>query len=147
VFATWYRCEGTLSMHSVTTPRRELFYWATVVATFALGTAVGDLTAVTLGLGYLSSAIVFALVITVPGLAYRFLGLNAVVAFWTAYVLTRPLGASVADWLGKPTANGGVGVGALPVTVGLGLLILGSVGYLARSGADNPVGRRGAGVA
>ncbi|HET6877815.1 MAG TPA: hypothetical protein VFH38_09825 [Jatrophihabitans sp.] len=142
VFVGWYRLEGTLSVHSITTPRRELFYWAAVVFTFALGTAVGDLTAVTLGLGYLASAIVFAVLIVVPGLAYRFLGLNAVAAFWTAYVLTRPLGASIADWLGKPTADGGLGVGSGVVSVVLGLLIVGSVGYLASSGADTPADQR-----
>ena len=112
VFATWHRVEGTLSVHSITTRRRELFYWAAVVVTFALGTAVGDLSAYTFGLGYLTSAVMFAVLIAVPAAAYRFAGLNAVAAFWGAYVLTRPLGASVADWLGKPSADGGVGIGA-----------------------------------
>lgn len=142
VFVGWYRCEGTLSMHSITTPRRELFYWAAVVCTFALGTAVGDLAAVTFGLGYLASAIVFAVLIVVPALAYRFRGLNAVTAFWTAYVLTRPLGASVADWLGKPGVDGGMGVGAGVVTGVLGLLILACVGYLAGTKADTPPDQR-----
>jgi uncharacterized membrane-anchored protein len=138
VFVGWSRCEATLSMHSITTLRRELFYWAAVVVTFALGTAVGDMTAVTLGLGYLSSAVLFAVLICVPGVAYRFFGLNTVTAFWAAYVLTRPLGASVADWLGKPTAAGGLGVGSGPVAVILGLLIVAGVAYLAASGADSP---------
>ncbi|SEP62256.1 COG4705 family protein [Microlunatus flavus] len=103
----WHRGEGTLSVHSITTRRRELFYWATVLATFALGTAAGDLTADQLGLGYLTSAVVFAVAIAVPALAWRFLRLNPVVAFWSAYVLTRPLGASLADWCGKPASHGG----------------------------------------
>ena len=139
VFVAWYRCERTLSMHSITTQRRELFYWAAVVFTFALGTAVGDLTAVTFGLGYFASALVFAVLITLPGLSYRFLGLNAVAGFWTAYVLTRPLGASLADWFGKSTANGGLGIGAGVVALVLGLMIFGSVCYLASTHADTPL--------
>jgi uncharacterized membrane-anchored protein len=138
VFITWYRTEATLSMHSITTRRRELFYWAAVVSTFALGTAVGDLAATTLGLGYLTAAVVFAALIIVPAIGYRAFRLNAVAAFWTAYVLTRPVGASVADWLGKPTHNGGVGVGAGLVSLVLGLLIVASVVYLAASRADTP---------
>ncbi|MBN9155768.1 MAG: hypothetical protein J0I70_04485 [Microbacterium sp.] len=112
VFVTWWRVERTLSVHAVTTTRREVFYWAAVVGTFALGTAVGDFTAVGLGLGYLPSIALFAVLILVPALGYRFLRFNAVFAFWFAYVLTRPLGASVADWLGKPVPEGGVGLGS-----------------------------------
>jgi uncharacterized membrane-anchored protein len=138
VFLTWYRSEGTLSMHSITSPRREWFYWAAVVATFALGTAVGDLAATTFGLGYLTSAIVFALLIAAPALGYRLHRLNAVTAFWVAYVLTRPVGASVADWLGKPTHDRGLGRGSGPVSLGLGLLILSSIAYLAATRADAP---------
>lgn len=140
VFATWHRVEGTVSVHEVTTRRRELFYWAAVVTTFALGTAVGDLAAIVLKLGYGSSALVFAVLICVPALAFRLRRLGPVVAFWTAYVLTRPVGATVADWLGKSKTQGGVGVGpGLTATV-LGLLILGCVAYLARTGADDPAG-------
>jgi uncharacterized membrane-anchored protein len=138
VFVSWYRVEGTLSMHSITSPRREWFYWAAVVATFALGTAVGDLAATTLGLGYLNSAIVFALLIAVPAIGYRLHRLNAVTAFWAAYVLTRPVGASVADWLGKPGHAGGLGIGSGLVSLILGLLILASVTYLAVTRADAP---------
>ena len=112
VFVTWWRVERTLSVHAVTTTRREVFYWAAVVGTFALGTAVGDFTAVGLGLGYLPSIALFAVLILVPALGYRFLRFNPVFAFWFAYVLTRPLGASVADWLGKPVPEGGVGLGS-----------------------------------
>ena len=123
--------EKTLSIHSVRTRRREVFYWATVVVTFALGTAVGDLTATTMGLGYLSSGVVFALVIAVPALGYWKFGLNAVAAFWFAYILTRPLGASFADWLGVSAGRGGLGWGTGPVSVVLAVVIAGLVGFLA----------------
>lgn len=101
VFVTWQRTEKTLSIHSVDSPRREAFYWAAVVATFAMGTALGDFTAYTLKLGYFPSAIVFAGVIVIPALGFRFGRWNAIFAFWFAYVVTRPLGASIADGLGK----------------------------------------------
>ncbi|MDO0930011.1 hypothetical protein QQY24_33565 [Streptomyces sp. TG1A-8] len=136
VFATWYASERTLSIHSVHTRRRELFYWAAVLATFALGTAAGDLTATTAGLGYLGSGVVFAAVIAVPVVAHRWLGLNAIAAFWSAYVVTRPLGASFADWMAVSSARGGLGLGLGPVTLGWTIAILGLVGYLAVSGKD-----------
>lgn len=117
VFVVWWRVERTLSIHSVTTPRRALFYWLAVSGTFALGTAAGDLTASTLGLGYLPSAVLFAVIITVPALAHRFAGMNAVLAFWFAYVVTRPLGASVCDWLADPANRSGLGLGTGPVTL------------------------------
>ena len=123
LFLLWHRSEGTLSMHSITTRRRELFYWATVLASFALGTALGDLTADELRLGYLTSVVIFGVAIAVPALAWRFLRLDPVVAFWSAYVLTRPLGASIADWLGKPAAHGG-GLGFGDGTVAAGGLVL-----------------------
>lgn len=112
VFLVWWRVERTLSVHAITTTRRELFYWAAVVGTFAMGTAVGDLTAIGLGVGYLPSIVLFVVLILVPALGFRFWRWNAVFAFWFAYVLTRPLGASIADWLGKPRSEGGVGIGA-----------------------------------
>jgi uncharacterized membrane-anchored protein len=136
IFVAWYATERTLSIHSIFTRRREVFYWATVMATFALGTAVGDLTAYTLGLGYFTSAVVFAVVIAIPGIAYRWLGLNAIVAFWSAYVVTRPLGASLADWVSVPHWRGGLGFGWGTVSVVLTLIIIGFVGYLAISGKD-----------
>jgi uncharacterized membrane-anchored protein len=110
VLVLWRRSEGTLSIHSITTRRRETFYWCTVLATFALGTATGDLTATVLGLGFAPSAVLFAVLILVPLVAWR-RGMNEVGAFWFAYILTRPLGASLADWLGKPPAITGVGLG------------------------------------
>jgi uncharacterized membrane-anchored protein len=105
IFWFWHRVEGTLSIHSVHTRRREFFYWSTVFATFALGTALGDYTAVALHLGFLGSGILFAVAIVLPGLAHWKLGLNSVTAFWASYVLTRPLGASFADYASNgPTA-------------------------------------------
>ncbi|MCD7439703.1 hypothetical protein K4B79_15880 [Streptomyces lincolnensis] len=135
VFALWYRCEGTLSIHSVRTRRREVFYWAAVLATFALGTAAGDLTA-SLGLGYLGSAVLYAAAIAVPAVAHRRGGLDAVTAFWTAYVVTRPLGASIADWMAAGHDRGGIGLGLGPVTLSWTVAILGFVGYLAVSRRD-----------
>jgi uncharacterized membrane-anchored protein len=136
VFVAWARTEGTLSIHSIDTTRRELFYWATVVVTFALGTAVGDFTAVTLGLGYLASAVLFGVLILVPALGYRFLGWNAILCFWAAYVLTRPLGASVADWMGKTPSDGGLGWGAGLVSVVLTVLIVACVAVVAITKSD-----------
>jgi uncharacterized membrane-anchored protein len=138
VFGVWYRSEHTLSVHSITTSRREWFYWAAVVGTFALGTAVGDLTASTFGLGYLGSALLFAALMLIPAIGYRVFGLNGIAAFWFAYVLTRPLGASVADWFGKPREAGGLGWGAGPVAIALAVLIICCVTYLALTGADAP---------
>jgi uncharacterized membrane-anchored protein len=132
VLAWWWRSEATLSIHSITTRRRELFYWATVMATFAFGTAAGDLTAASLGLGYLKSGLLFGAMILVPLVAWR-LGLNAVVAFWTAYILTRPLGASFADWFAKPVSRTGLGYGDGPVTLVLVMAIVVLVGWMAVS--------------
>jgi uncharacterized membrane-anchored protein len=117
VFWTWHRSEGTLSIHSITTQRREAFYWATVFATFALGTALGDFTATSLNLGYLASGILFAVVILIPALAWWRFGLNSIAAFWMAYVVTRPLGASFADYISKPRNISGIGFGDGPTAV------------------------------
>ncbi len=136
VFRTWYRVEGTLSIHSITTPRRELFYWAAVLATFALGTAAGDLTAVSLGLGYFGSIVLFAAVIAIPAVGYFRFGMGPILAFWFAYVVTRPLGASVADWLSK--SKGGLGLGTGPVSLAFAAMIVAFVYYLDRSGRDMP---------
>ncbi len=136
VFVTWQRTERTLSIHEVDTTRRELFYWAAVVATFAMGTAVGDLTATTFGLGYDYSIVLFAVIIVVPAIGYRWLKWNAILTFWFAYVVTRPLGASFADWLGKPVSVGGLGWGDGRVSLILTLLIAIGVAYLAITRAD-----------
>lgn len=136
VFATWHRVEHTLSIHSINTVRRELFYWCAVVATFALGTAVGDLTAITFSLGYAGSIVLFAAIIAVPAVGYFRLRWNPIFSFWFAYVITRPLGASVADWLGKPTTNGGLGFGDGSVSFVFAAAIAALVAYLSISGRD-----------
>lgn len=136
VFVTWQMSEKTLSIHSIDTARREMFYWATVVATFALGTAAGDLTAMTLNLGYFFSGVFFAVVIAVPIIGYRRFGWNPIFAFWFAYVVTRPLGASFADWLGKSPSVGGLGLGDGPVSLVLTIAIACFVAYLAITRKD-----------
>jgi uncharacterized membrane-anchored protein len=136
IFIAWYRSERTLSIHSIYTRRREMFYWATVLATFALGTAVGDLTARTLGLGFLSSGVMFAIVIAIPAVAHWKLRMNPIGAFWFAYVVTRPLGASFADWTGMPHFLGGLGIGVGPVAAALTIPIVVLVAYLGISGKD-----------
>ena len=118
LLAWWKRSEGSLSVHTITTARRERFYWGAVLLTFGLGTALGDTTAVNLGLGFAGSIVLFGVLILVPFALWR-LGLNATAAFWASYVLTRPLGASVADWLGKKS---GLGWGDGTVT-GLGMVL------------------------
>ncbi len=138
IFTVWYKCEKTLSIHHIYTFRRELFYWATVMATFALGTAAGDMTASTLGLGYLTSGLLFAGLFALPAVAYWRLGLSEIATFWCAYILTRPLGASLADWIGKPRELGGVGFGTGPISLLLAVLIVGCVAYLTVSRRDRP---------
>jgi uncharacterized membrane-anchored protein len=111
IFSLWYRSEGTLSIHSITTRTREQYYWGAVLATFALGTAAGDMTAMTLDLGFFGSALLFGGLIALPALAWWSGKLNPIVAFWASYVITRPLGASFADWFSKPHAQTGLGLG------------------------------------
>ena len=137
VFWAWHRTEGTLSIHSIVNLRRELFYWAAVLATFALGTAWGDLMAFTLNLGFLTAGILFAVVIAIPALAHRFAGMGPVLAFWFAYVITRPLGASFADWMGFPTTvHDALGWGHGSVSLLFTALIAAGVTYLAVSRVD-----------
>ena len=137
ILGVWYRTEGTLSIHSITTKRRELFYWATVLATFALGTAAGDLTAASMHLGYFWSAVLFTAVIAVPALGWWRFGLNPILAFWGAYIVTRPVGASLADWFGKPPSkNHGLGYGDGTVTVLAVLAIVVLVLCVARMRSD-----------
>jgi len=138
VFRTWYVSEKTLSIHSIVTERREMFYWAAVLATFALGTAAGDLTAVTFGLGYFASGLMFAAVIAIPAVGYWRLGMNSILAFWFAYVVTRPLGASFADWLAVTHKRGGLALGTGPVSLVLAAMIAAIVAYLAASRVDVP---------
>ncbi len=136
VFGVWYGSEKTLSIHSIHTRRREAFYWAAVMTTFALGTAAGDMTAITLHLGYLSSGVLFAVVIAIPAVAHWRFGMNPILAFWFAYVATRPLGASFADWMGVSHVRGGLDLGAGPVSLALAILIMGFVTYLSITPTD-----------
>jgi uncharacterized membrane-anchored protein len=136
-FAVWYQFEKTLSIHSITTFRREFFYWTVVMTTFALGTATGDMTAYSLHLGFLSSGLLFAALFALPALAYWKLGLNEVVAFWFAYIITRPLGASFADWFAGST-HGALAWGYGPVALVLIVFIACFVGYLTVSRKDVP---------
>ncbi len=142
IFCIWYKIEKTLSIHSIFTRRRELFYWVTVITTFALGTAAGDMTAITLHLGYFYSGVFFSIVFALPFFAYSKFGLNEVFAFWFAYILTRPLGASFADWIGKPQILGGLGVGTGTVSIALTILIIICVSYLTITRKDIKEGQR-----
>jgi len=111
IFAVWYALEGTLSIHTIYTGRREAFYWLAILFTFALGTSAGDLAAEQMGLGYLQAGLMYALVIAVIALAYYRLKMNCILAFWLAYIVTRPMGASFGDYTAQPHAYGGLGLG------------------------------------
>lgn len=136
VFGWWYKTEKTLSIHSIVTVRREAFYWLAILFTFALGTAAGDLTAETFNLGYPVSALIFAGLIGAIYIAHRKFKLNAVLAFWIAYILTRPLGASLGDYLSQAKADGGLGVGTVITSSIFLLAILATVIYLTISKED-----------
>jgi uncharacterized membrane-anchored protein len=138
VFVAWQRTEKSLSIHTITTPRREAFYWATVMATFALGTAAGDLLATTFNLGYFTATLIFVGLIFIPAVGYWRFHMNEVLAFWFAYVVTRPIGASLADWTSKPTQTSGLGWGDGPVALVLIIALVIMVGYLTVSGRDMP---------
>jgi uncharacterized membrane-anchored protein len=122
-FAAWFASERTLSIHTIYTTRREAFYWGAVLFTFALGTAAGDLTAEKLNVGYWKSALIFAGAIALVAGAHYFLKLNAILAFWVAYILTRPLGASIGDYMSQPKADGGLALG----TTVTSLIFLGTI--------------------
>jgi uncharacterized membrane-anchored protein len=136
-FVLWYRSEGTLDIHSIVTRRREVYYWLAVIFTFAMGTALGDLFATTFHLGYFASALVFTAAICVPFIAWR-LGVNPVLTFWVGYILTRPIGASFADYFGMPKDISGAGLGHGAVSVVTLILVVASFIYLSRSGIDQP---------
>jgi uncharacterized membrane-anchored protein len=136
IFIIWYRIEKTLSIHSIVTPRRELFYWLTVVTTFALGTATGDMTATTLNLGYLGSGILFGILFILPLIAYKVFGANEVFTFWFAYIMTRPFGASFADWFGRTADLGGIGFGTAKTSIVLTIFIILLVWYMAVTRKD-----------
>jgi len=132
VFVAWWRSEHTLDVHSINTRRRESYYWLTVLFTFALGTAAGDFAADSLGLGTLASTFVFLAIILVPFIGYRKLGLNGVLAFWFAYTVTRPLGASFADWMSVPAPYGdGLQLGTGRMSLVFGVALAAVISYLA----------------
>ena len=136
VFWTWQRSQKTLSIHSITTQRREAFYWATVFATFALGTAVGDFTAASLNMGYLPSGIFFLVLFLLPAVAWLRFGLNGVAAFWMSYIVTRPLGASFSDYISKPSKITGINFGNGPTALVLAVATVLLVLYLAIARPD-----------
>ncbi|MGW7543710.1 COG4705 family protein [Streptomyces sp. NPDC054770] len=136
VFVVWYRRERTLSVHHIDTISRESFYWLAVLFTFALGTAAGDLVSERLDLGYWLSALLFAATIAAVAIAHFALGLDAVWSFWIAYILTRPLGASIGDYLSQPTRDGGLGLGTVVTSAAFLAVILGLVVYLAATRRD-----------
>ena len=129
-FAAWYACEKTLSIHTIYTFRREAFYWLAILFTFALGTSAGDLTAERFNLGYLVSAVMFGALIAIVTVAHVRFKLNAVLAFWIAYILTRPLGASLGDYLSQAHGVGGLGLGTVVTSALFLITILGTVVYL-----------------
>jgi uncharacterized membrane-anchored protein len=128
-FAAWYRSERTLSIHTIVTSRREAFYWLAILFTFALGTSAGDLVSEQLGLGYLTALVIFGALIGLVSIAYWKGGLNAVLAFWTAYVLTRPFGASLGDLLTADPADGGLGLGTNGTSALFLVVIVGAVAW------------------
>ncbi|MFZ2058425.1 MAG: hypothetical protein WAV54_13535 [Acidimicrobiales bacterium] len=136
VFVTWQKTEKTLSFHTIDTPRREAFYWAAVAATFACGTAVGDLTATTFHLGYGLSIVLFAVMIAVPVVGFWRFDWNPIFSFWFAYVVTRPIGASFADWVGKPRIASGLGWGDGRTSLVLTAVIACLVAFLAFTRKD-----------
>lgn len=136
IFLIWYKVEKSLSVHSIYTKRRELFYWLTVLTTFALGTATGDMTASTMHLGYFFSGAFFGIIILLPAIAYLFFNCSEVVTFWLAYIITRPLGASFADWLGAAKSLDGMGLGSGTVSLILTILIFMLLLYLSVTKKD-----------
>lgn len=136
VFAVWHRRERTLSIHHIDTTSRESFYWLAVLFTFALGTAAGDLVSERIDLGYWLSAVLFAMAIAAVAIAHFALDLDAVWSFWIAYILTRPLGASIGDYLSQPTSNGGLDLGAVVTSALFLAVILGLVTHLSVTRRD-----------
>jgi uncharacterized membrane-anchored protein len=135
-FVIWYARERTLSVHTINTIRREAFYWLAILFTFALGTAAGDLIAEKLNLGYLVSALLFGALIALVAVAHFRFKLNAVLTFWIAYILTRPLGASLGDYLSQPRHEGGLGLGTIGTSALFLVTILSFVIYLTSTRKD-----------
>jgi uncharacterized membrane-anchored protein len=147
VFLVWWLVEKTLSVHSIVTLRREIFYWLTILFTFALGTASGDLVSEKFNLGYLTALLIFIGVIAIITVGHfiaknmlhkehRLQSSNAVLAFWLAYIMTRPLGASIGDYLSQAKTDGGLGLGTTTTSILFLLAILGIVIYLSFTKKD-----------
>ena len=137
-FIAWYLSERTLSVHTIFTARREAFYWLAILFTFALGTAAGDYVAESLNLGYWRSVVLFGALIAIVAIAHLRFGLNAILSFWVAYILTRPLGASLGDYLSQSRDDGGLALGTVGTSVLFLVTILGLVIYLSVTRADAP---------
>jgi len=137
-FVAWYAVEKSLSIHFIHSTRREAFYWLAILFTFALGTAAGDLVSEGYSWGYLLSELIFAALIGVVAIAHYGFKLNTVAAFWIAYILTRPFGASMGDYLSQPKSNGGLALGTVGTSAIFLVVILGLVTYLARTKMDVP---------
>ena len=137
-FWLWHKVEGSLSIHSIYTVRRELFYWAAILFTFALGTAAGDLLAESVGLGYAISALAFGAVIALITTGFYAFKLNGILAFWLAYIITRPLGASIGHWLSQDVSNGGLGLGTIGTSAIFLVAIVALVSYLTIARVDAP---------
>lgn len=138
IFLLWFKIEGSLSIHSIYTVKREMFYWAAILITFALGTAAGDLLAESIGLGYARSAMLFGAVILIIALGFFLFKLNKILVFWLTYILTRPLGASIGDLLSQNVANGGLGLGTVATSAIFLVAIAGLVTYITITRADAP---------
>jgi uncharacterized membrane-anchored protein len=136
IFFLWNRSEHTLDIHSITTNRREKYYWAVVFATFCLGTAVGDFAATSLGLGYIASVALFSVVILVPFVGWKFMSWNSVFAFWFAYVITRPIGASFADLFSKGHDVSGLAFGNWQTAFVFTAVVVGLIAYTAKARYD-----------
>ncbi|MCH5583943.1 hypothetical protein MK805_03070 [Shimazuella sp. AN120528] len=136
LFSIWYAKERTLSIHSIYTRRREVFYWATILITFALGTAAGDMTASTMHLGYFSSGVLFTVFLIIPAVGYWLFGFNEIFAFWFAYIMTRPVGASFSDWISVSPSRGGLGWGEDIVSLAMTIIIIVLVGFLSITRKD-----------
>ena len=140
-FAVWYGIERTLSIHTIYTTRREIFYWLAILFTFSLGTAAGDLVSEYFGLGYLITGIMFAVIVAAIGIAYFVFRIDGILAFWLAYILTRPVGASLGDLLAQPTEYGGLGLGTV-LTSWLFLGTIAAVVVLMTLSGGRPASRR-----
>lgn len=139
--AAWYRSEGTVSVDTVNTPRVEVFYWLTITFSQTLGTALGDWIAEDPSLGYLGGALVFAVALAVVAAAYYLTNISRVMLFWAAFILTRPLGATVGDFLDKPIDQGGLALSRPLASLALAVFMLGCILILPQKAGTHPAGK------